>query len=209
MARTISTPSVARAATWIRRLLLVAAVWHVPGCEDASAPRDAQAAPAAAMKPYTEKIPGTGVAFDMVPVPAGRFLMGSPASEPNRSKDEGPQFEAELAPFWMGKCEVTWDEFDMWAVGLDRHHRKTPDAQRTGRDRRADAVTSATPPYGDSAFGMGREGYPAISMSQLAAKMYCKWLSAKTGRFYRLPTEAPFMHLEPSTAMGRNVNFYA
>ena len=39
-------------------------------------------------------------------------------------------------------------------------------------------------------FGMGKDGYPAICMTQLAAKMYCKWLSAKTGRYYRLPTEA-------------------
>jgi formylglycine-generating enzyme required for sulfatase activity len=39
-------------------------------------------------------------------------------------------------------------------------------------------------------FGMGKDGYPAICMTQLAAKMYCKWLSAKTGRLYRLPTEA-------------------
>ncbi len=39
-------------------------------------------------------------------------------------------------------------------------------------------------------FGMGKRGYPAICMTQLAAKGYCRWLSAKTGRFYRLPTEA-------------------
>jgi formylglycine-generating enzyme required for sulfatase activity len=39
-------------------------------------------------------------------------------------------------------------------------------------------------------FGMGKEGYPAICMTQFAAKMYCKWLSAKTGHYYRLPTEA-------------------
>ncbi len=39
-------------------------------------------------------------------------------------------------------------------------------------------------------FGMGKDGFPAICMTQLAAKTYCKWLSAKTGRYYRLPTEA-------------------
>ena len=37
---------------------------------------------------------------------------------------------------------------------------------------------------------MGTEGYPAISMTQLAAKKFCQWLSAMTGNFYRLPTEA-------------------
>jgi formylglycine-generating enzyme required for sulfatase activity len=39
-------------------------------------------------------------------------------------------------------------------------------------------------------FGMGKEGYPAICMTQLSAKMYCKWLTEKTGVYYRLPTEA-------------------
>ena len=37
---------------------------------------------------------------------------------------------------------------------------------------------------------MGKAGYPALCMTQFAAKMYCKWLSAKTGHYYRLPTEA-------------------
>jgi len=39
-------------------------------------------------------------------------------------------------------------------------------------------------------FGMGKDGYPAISMTQHAANKYCQWLSSKTGHFYRLPTEA-------------------
>ena len=39
-------------------------------------------------------------------------------------------------------------------------------------------------------FGMGKDGFPAISMTQHAANKYCQWLSAKTGHFYRLPTEA-------------------
>jgi formylglycine-generating enzyme required for sulfatase activity len=39
-------------------------------------------------------------------------------------------------------------------------------------------------------FGMGKDGFPAISMTQHAANKFCEWLSAKTGNFYRLPTEA-------------------
>jgi formylglycine-generating enzyme required for sulfatase activity len=54
----------------------------------------------------------------------------------------------------------------------------------------SDAVTRPTKPYTDMTFGMGQSGFPAICMTQLAARMYCRWLSAKTGRFYRLPTEA-------------------
>ncbi len=178
------------AAAWAAGLLLVAAACHLSEFQGRSASASSEAKTAADMKPYSEKIPGTDVSFEMVPIRAGRFVMGSPPSEPNRSKDEGPQLEVELAPFWMGKCEVTWDEFELWAVGLDQYLRTTPEAERTQRDRKADAVTRATPPYGDCTFGMGREGRPAVSMTQLAAKMYCKWLSAKTGRYYRLPTEA-------------------
>src|SRR4051812_2777285 len=43
------------------------------------------------MVPYVEKIPGTDVTFQMIPIPGGEFLMGSPAGEAERSKDEGPQ----------------------------------------------------------------------------------------------------------------------
>tara|TARA_B110000003_G_C16568222_1_gene503261 strand:- start:576 stop:1277 length:702 start_codon:yes stop_codon:yes gene_type:complete len=53
-----------------------------------------------------------------------------------------------------------------------------------------DGVSGATTPYVEMSFGMGTDGYPAISMTQLAAKKFCKWLSAMTGNFYRLPTEA-------------------
>ena len=91
----------------------------------------------------------------------------------------------------MGKCEVTWDEYELWSMGLDVQRRKVK------QDRARPTTTSwPTPspgprmPYTDMTFGMGKEGYPAICMTQLAAKMYCKWLSAKTGRYYRLPTEA-------------------
>src|SRR5689334_2307685 len=66
---------------------------------------------AADFKAYAEKIPGTEVSFEMVPIPGGTFTMGSPSSEPGRNDDEGPQHQVTLKPFWMGKYEVTWDEF--------------------------------------------------------------------------------------------------
>ena len=51
-------------------------------------------------------------------------------------------------------------------------------------------MTRPSKPYMEMSFGMGKDGYPAISMTQHAANKYCQWLSAKTGQFYRLPTEA-------------------
>jgi formylglycine-generating enzyme required for sulfatase activity len=142
------------------------------------------------MKPYTEKISGTEVSFDMVPIPGGKFVMGSPNKESGREACEGPQHEVEISPFWMGKCEVTWDEFDCWALDLEVIAREKKNVQPTELDKMADAVTRPTAVYMEMSFGMGKRGFPAICMTQRAARTYCQWLSEKTGHYYRLPTEA-------------------
>ncbi|MBN1853300.1 MAG: SUMF1/EgtB/PvdO family nonheme iron enzyme, partial [Pirellulales bacterium] len=85
---------------------------------------ESEAKTEAEMKKYNEKIPGTDVAFDMLPIPGGVFQMGSPESEANRSECEGPQRKATVGPLWMGKCEVTWDEYELWGIGLDMQFRK-------------------------------------------------------------------------------------
>jgi formylglycine-generating enzyme required for sulfatase activity len=144
----------------------------------------------AEMKKYTESLVGTDVSFDMVPIPGGEFVMGSPAGEPERGDDESPQHKIKIAPFWMGKCEVTWDEYDIFSYSLDAKRRELNKSPTTDRDKLADAVTKPTKPYTDMTFGLGHDGQPAICMTGLAAKTYCEWLTAKTGRFYRLPTEA-------------------
>src|SRR5207249_2000506 len=66
----------------------------------------------AQFNPYSETIPGSDIKFDMLPIPGGTFMLGSPVSEKSRSADEGPQIEINIKPFWMGKCEVTWEEYD-------------------------------------------------------------------------------------------------
>jgi formylglycine-generating enzyme required for sulfatase activity len=90
----------------------------------------------------------------------------------------------------MGKYEVTWDEYEVFMFQLDIHQRTIRGEDPSPLDKLADALVRPTKPYTDMTFGMGKEGFPAISMTQHAAKKYCEWLSAKTGRFYRLPTEA-------------------
>jgi formylglycine-generating enzyme required for sulfatase activity len=139
---------------------------------------------------YRETIPGAGVSFDMVPIPAGEFQIGSPKGEAGRQDDEGPQRRVRVDAFWMAKHEVTWGEFELWMLDLDVQRRQAEKRAPHANDALADAVTRPTRPYADMSFGMGQDGYPAISMTQLAAKYYCEWLSAKTGRYYRLPTEA-------------------
>ncbi len=152
--------------------------------------KNAAAKTQAEMKPYTDVIANGDVTFDMVPIPGGQFAMGSPESEAGHKDDEGPVHQVEIQPFWMGKCEVTWDEYEIWMFSLDIQRRELNKATTTESEKQADAVTRPTKPYTDMTFGMGKEGYPAICMTQLAAKTYCKWLSAKTGRYYRLPSEA-------------------
>jgi formylglycine-generating enzyme required for sulfatase activity len=137
-------------------------------------------------QPYTQSIPDSTVKFEMVPIPGGTFTMGSPDAETGRGADEGPQHSVAIRPFWMGKTEVTWDEYDLY-------WKKNEEAQRpaeTPADKAADAVSRPTPPYADETFGHGREGQPVICITHHAAMEYCRWLSAKTGHTYRLPTEA-------------------
>jgi formylglycine-generating enzyme required for sulfatase activity len=164
----------------------LAATLLVPHAESRTQAKDKlPAVEKASHKSYTQEIPGTKVSFEMIAVPGGSFLMGSPDSEPGRKPDEGPQHPVTVRPFWMGKCEVTWDEYDLYW----RNKGKRP-PPKTAEDKAADAVTGPTPPYADETFGHGREGNPVLCITHHAAMEYCRWLSAKTGKAYRLPTEA-------------------
>ena len=142
------------------------------------------------MKAYAAQIPKTGVGFEMLAIPGGEFLLGSPEGEADRQPDEGPQVKVKISPFWMGKTEVTWDEYNPFmvtAVGRNKDGSLTDWAPEDPVDN---LVSQPTTPYVEMSFGMGTDGYPAISMTQHAANKYCQWLSAQTGHFYRLPTEA-------------------
>ncbi|MDO4575429.1 MAG: formylglycine-generating enzyme family protein [Planctomycetia bacterium] len=154
------------------------------------------------MKEYTEVIAGTDITFDMVPIPGGTFKMGATDEELEEygveadeylavdNVAEQPQHEVKVSPFWMGKCEVTWAEYEAWSARLEIQLRDAAGYKAEKRDGIADAMIRPTPPYTDMTFDMGKDKRPAIAMSLYAAQMYTKWLSAKTGRYYRLPTEA-------------------
>jgi formylglycine-generating enzyme required for sulfatase activity len=145
---------------------------------------------AADMKAYTNVIPGTDVKYAMLPIPGGEFLMGSPENEPGRKPDEGPQHKVKIEPFWMGAFEVTWNEFELFMYPDEERKLKESHPTDPEVDKLSDAVTRPSKPYVEMSFGMGKDGYPAIAMTHHAANKYCHWLSAKTGHFYRLPTEA-------------------
>lgn len=125
-------------------------------------------------RPYSESIAGSKVKIKMAPIPGGTAEVSDPAKS-------GATRQATFKPFWMSQTEVTWDALDVFVFLLD---------EKGPRNEDADAITRPTLPYGPPDFGFGHWGYPAIGVSFKMAAHFCKWLSAKTGRKYRLPTEA-------------------
>lgn len=140
---------------------------------------------------YEAEVPLTDAPYEMVAIEGGKFLMGSPAAESGRGDEEGPQVEVEVTPYWIGKREVTWDEYEPFMLtGIERLKNGMRKDFDPAVHTDVDAVSQPTTPYVEMSFGMGQYGYPAISMTQHGANKYCQWLSAQTGHFYRLPTEA-------------------
>lgn len=143
--------------------------------------------------PYHVTIPGTNVSFEIIPVPAGTYTIGSPEEESDRNEDEGPQREVIVSPFWIGKCEVTWAEYRNY-MRLCMTFEKFDDLgiRKITQANQIDAITAPSKLYDPSfTFASGdAPELPAVSMSQYSAKQYTKWLSLLTNDFFRLPTEA-------------------
>lgn len=115
------------------------------------------------LKPFSQEIPSAAFKFDMIPI-AG---------------DESKK----IKPFWIGTTELTWEAFDVFVYRLDEGG---PDAPPLVG---ADAATRPTKPYLPPDRGFGHEGFAAITLSHHNATKFCEWLSVKSGKHYRLPTE--------------------
>ena len=159
---------------------------------------------------YNQYILDNNLNLEMRPIVGGQFLMGSPVNENNRLADEGPVHKVEVDSFWMAKYETTWDLYNLFTSrSFDNLQPKFSSNNEVNID--VDAVSGATTPYVEMSFGMGTDGFPAISMTQLAAKKFCQWLSAITGNFYRLPTEAEWEYAcragtQSSYSFGDDIN---
>src|SRR6266581_4689310 len=123
---------------------------------------------------FEERIAGTLVKFEMLPIPAGKIRFAI--------DDKSPPHEVQIKPFWMAKTECTWDEYDVFflRLDLDKDDRRPFLVDRNG------TRTRPSLPYDAPDQGFGHSGYPAISLTAHAGKIYCKWLSEKSGRKYRL-----------------------
>lgn len=118
-----------------------------------------------------------GISFEMIAIPGGTYWMGSPENEKGRDRNEGPQHPVRVKPFWMGKCEVTWNEYDLY-------QKKTAGLQKKSNIavQGADAVSKPSPPYHDEHFGHGGGRHPALGMTSHAAMEYCRWLPQRRAR---------------------------
>jgi formylglycine-generating enzyme required for sulfatase activity len=114
----------------------------------------------------------------LIVVPAGKFTMGSPETEKDRSEDEGPQHEVTIAkPFAVGKTDVTFAEWDICAAA------------------------GACPKVLDNAWG--RNDRPVILVNWDEAKGYVTWLKRMTGKDYRLLTESEWEYAARASNQGR------
>ena len=136
-------------------------------------------------KNYQDNI--DGFSLEMLAIPGGTFLMGN-KDKTTIQLDETPLHEVKIDSFWLAKYEITWDLYEKF-MNHNKNDRQFS-SQMADLSIEVDGISGATTPYVDMSFGMGKEDYPATSMTQYAAIAFCKWLSAKTGHFYRLPTEA-------------------
>ena len=131
---------------------------------------------------YEQDIPGSGLSIAMVPIKGGDFKMGSQKSEKGRNKNEGPVHLVVVDDFWMSSLEITWDQYELFLTRQIDHVGRP----KGSIELNIDGVSGATMPYEN----FNKSGYPANNMTQYAASQFCKWLTAKTGHYCRLPTEA-------------------
>jgi formylglycine-generating enzyme required for sulfatase activity len=119
------------------------------------------AVPVPTIQPVVETPKTAIIEPEMVRVPPGKFLMGSNVSD----LDEQPVHEVTISyAFEIGKYELTFDEYDVFAKATRR---------RLPND-----------------YGWGRGNRPVIDVTWHDAQAYAKWLSDETGKKYRIPTEA-------------------
>jgi formylglycine-generating enzyme required for sulfatase activity len=173
-------------------LALMVLVLSAPAAE-AGARQRAPSAPPAASAASARSFRDCPSCPDMVTLPAGEFLMGSPDSERGRDKNEGPQHKVAIAqPFAVGKFEVTFAEWDACV---------------------ADSGCTQKP----SDEGWGRGKHPVINVSWQDAMQYTVWLSKKAGKAYRLLSEAEWEYAargvtkatdpHPAFSTGATINY--
>lgn len=144
-------------------------------------------------KDYKETVEDKNITIELVAIQGSTFLMGAEEKDTLRKQNEKPQHKVTVDDFWIGKYEITWEQYD--AFVYEKFEELSLKNKSQLESLGIDAISGATTPYVDMSFNMGKASAPAVNMTQYAAIMYCKWLSVKTGVFYRLPTEAEWEYV--------------
>jgi formylglycine-generating enzyme required for sulfatase activity len=122
---------------------------------------------------------------DMVAVPAGKFVMGSPKSEPQREKDEGPEHEVNIPKaFAVGRCTVTRGQFAAFIAATAYRMGGDITCRWTGKE--FDDTSQA---WRDPGFAQD-DSHPVVCVNWDDAQAYVAWLTESSGAAYRLPSEA-------------------
>ena len=145
------------------------------------------------MVPYTFRVPGTDQSVEMIPIPGGEFMFGSPENEADRRDDEGPQIKVTVDPMWVAKTEVTWGLYKeyMKLYGIFKDF-ESDGTRIVNDDNKIDAITAPTELYDPTfTYEYGEESdQPAVTMTQYSAQQFTKWISLVSDQQFRLPTEA-------------------
>ena len=124
----------------------------------------------AALGPTTRAIDlGSGIKLELVRIPAGEFVMGDASGHP----DERPLSRVKVSGLWMGRCEITNEQF---AVFDPRH------------DSRVESMHGYQ--FGIHGYRVNKPRQPAVRLSWHQARAFCRWLGERTGERVELPTEA-------------------
>ncbi|MFY7807206.1 MAG: formylglycine-generating enzyme family protein [Limnoraphis robusta] len=130
---------------------------------------------------FTENL-GDGIGLDMVLIPGGTFVMGAPEDEPESRENERPQHEVTLKPFYMGRYVITQAQWRVIANYPQIERELNPNPSQFKGDNR-----------------------PVERVRWEDTIEFCKRLSAKTGREYKLPSEAQW---EYATRAGTQTPFH-
>ena len=159
-----------------------AAPTPTPGIASQPPPKPANETRPPTSPPFRDRLKDGGEGPEMVQLPPGRFLMGSPDGDDLANDNEQPQHEVRIArPFAIGRYPVTFDDYDRFVLAT----RKRGLMERLFGD---DVENKQRELPGDQSLGRSRR--PVINISWFDAVAYCVWLSGQTGRTYRLPSEA-------------------
>jgi formylglycine-generating enzyme required for sulfatase activity len=124
---------------------------------------------AGVLKSYAETMPGSLVKVEMIALPAGNMTTGGKS--------------APVKSFWIANTETTWEAYDAFLAS------GAPSKAYDQTEFPPDAIARPSKSYILPDLGWGHHGYPAINVSSLSVTMFCRWLSAQTGKKYRLPTD--------------------